>query len=102
MPRYRALFHLDKAPGCSLSIILEDLFDLAHPRHIQALCQVRPRGRLAIRRWLLDEGPVLSREAYLCEVSKMLVEESAVAPGDDVDDILRVIREFLQSLQSVG
>lgn len=48
MPRYRALFHLNKASSCPLSIILEDFLDLTHPRHIQALGQIRPRARLAI------------------------------------------------------
>ena len=95
MPRDRTLLHFNLTSRRSLGVVLEDLKHLTHPTHIQVLGKVPPSA--APR--LTNEPTVLSRHSETLDMSKMLLQERLVTPGDDVHDILRILGETSERLE---
>lgn len=79
-----------------LSIIFEQLLDFRHPTHIESFGEVAPC--LAPR--LTNKAPVFSREADLVQMAEVLFEEPAITPGDDENEVLRILRKFLERFES--
>lgn len=83
-----------------LGVILEDILDLKDPAHVERLGQVGPLATRTRVSGLLDEASVLSRESDALQVSQMLIEESTVATRDDVHDVLGVLGQLFQRMES--
>lgn len=121
MPRYRALFHLNMAPGRPLCIIPKDFRNLRHPTHIQILREIDPLDtsplsneptmlRAASSKLMSayeDVHPLTTRKvkeedppkSNIPEVSQMLFKERAISPRNDIHDIFRIRREPFQCLK---
>ena len=70
----------------NLSVVPEDLLNLTHPAHIEALSEVGPHRASTFA----DETTMLSREADVLEVAEVFLEELAVTTRDDIDDVLGI------------
>lgn len=98
--KMRIPFSRDAHTSPYLSVILEDIFNLKDPAHIERLGQVGPLATGSRVSGLLDEASVLSREPDALQVTQMLIEESAIATRDDVHDVLGVFGQLLQRAES--
>lgn len=88
--------HASGENSTDFGVVLEDLFNLAQPTHVQHIGKIGPLGFTGST----HETAVLSGHAESFDVSQVLCQEVSVPAGDDVDQILGVCAQLRERLKS--